>query len=200
MRCFRLALPLLILATSVSAQQAEDAMLGEIMRLRGRVTFLEDQLQKREEQVASMGKDLKSLADAIGEAKDRLGPASLGPAFLQAPPTPSDTVGVAKLGVLQPRFEVDSALRHDLVTLKLKRIDAGGVHLVADLEIGSDVLGTDLPLDQNGALYVLDWSTGEGFNYSLVLRDGATGKSAAQVQIKQNQSQGRMLFVGYKLD
>jgi len=32
------------------------------------------------------------------------------------------------------------------------------------------------------------------------LRDAATGRSAALVQVKQLQNQGRFLFVGYKLD
>jgi hypothetical protein len=178
----------------------EEAMLGEINRLRGRVAFLEDQLKQRDEMLAGMSKDLKSLADALGDVKERLGPAPLGGPFLQSPPSPSDSVGVAKQLVLQPRLEVDSALRHDVVQLKLKRIETSGVRLVAELEIGTDVLGVDLPIDQNGAVYALEWSTSEGFNYNLVLRDSATGRSAALVQVKQLQNFGRIIFVGYKLD
>jgi hypothetical protein len=178
----------------------EEAMLGEINRLRGRVAFLEDQLKQRDEMLAGMGKDLKSLADALGDVKERLGPAPLGGPFLQSPPSPSDSVGVAKQLVLQPRLEVDSALRHDVVQLKLKRIETSGVRLVAELEIGTDVLGVDLPVDQNGAVYALEWSTSEGFNYNLVLRDSATGRSAALVQVKQLQNFGRIIFVGYRLD
>ena len=71
---------------------------------------------------------------------------------------------------------------------------------VADLEIGSDTTGVDLPIDQNGAVYLLEWATSEGFNYNLVLRDAATGRSAALVQVKQLQNTGRFLFVGYRLD
>jgi len=190
----------LLLTVPAGAQQAEEAMLGEIGRLRSHVVFLEQQLRQRDEQLAGMGKDLKALADALGDVKERLGPAPLGGPFLEAPPPPSDTVGVAKQVVLQPRLEIDSALRHDLVALRLRRIETGGIHLVAELEVGSDVLGVDLPIDQNGAVYLLEWSTSEGFNYNLVLRDAATGKSAATAQVKQLQAQGRFLFVGYRLD
>lgn len=189
----------LLLAAPPPAPQ-EEAMLGEIMRLRSRVVFLEEQLKQRDEQLANMGRDLKALADALGDVKERLGPAPLGGPFLEAPPPSSDTVGVAKQVVLSPRLEVDSALRHDLVALRLRRIETGGIHLVAELEVGTDVLGVDLPIDQNGAVYLLEWSTSEGFNYNLVLRDAVTGKSAASVQVKQLQPQGRFLFVGYRLD
>jgi hypothetical protein len=191
---------LLLHAVPAHAFQAEEAMLGEINRLRGRVAFLEDQLRQRDEQLAGMGKDLRALADALGDVKERLGPAPLGGPFLEAPPPPSDTVGVAKVVVLQPRLEVDSPVRHDLVTLRLRRIETSGVRPVADLELGADVLGVDLPIDQNGAVYLLEWSTSEGFNYNLILRDSITGRSAAQVQVKQLQNTGRFLFVGYKLD
>ena len=93
-----------LLAPPVHASQAEEAMLGEINRLRGRVIFLEDQLRQRDELLSGMGKDLKALADALGDVKERLGPAPLGGPFLDAPPPPSDTVGVAKQLVLQPRL------------------------------------------------------------------------------------------------
>ena len=191
---------LMLQALPAQAWQAEEAMLGEIGRLRGRVAFLEEQLRQRDEMLAGMGKDLKALADALGDVKERLGPAPLGGPFLDAPPPPSDTVGVAKQVVLQPRLEIDSSVRHDLVSLRLRRIETGGVRSVADLEIGSDTLGVDLPIDQNGAVYLLEWSTSEGFNYNLVLRDAATGRSAALAQVKQLQNSGRFLFVGYRLD
>lgn len=194
------AILILLHAVPVLAFQAEEAMLGEIGRLRGRVAFLEEQLKQRDEMLAGMGRDLRSLADALGDVKERLGPAPLGGPFLQSPPSPSDSVGVAKQLVLQPRLEIDSALRHDLVSLKLKRIETSGVRLVAELELGTDVLGVDLPIDQNGAVYALEWSTSEGFNYNLILRDSATGRSAALVQVKQLQNFGRIIFVGYKLD
>jgi len=200
LRILPVAAVLLLPVSPAPAQQAEEAMLGEIGRLRSRVVFLEDQLRQRDELLAGMGKDLKALADALGDVKERLGPAPLAGPFLQAPPQSADTVGVAKQVVLQPRLEVDSAVRHDLVALRLRRIETGGIRPVADLEVGSDVLGVDLPIDQNGAVYLLEWSTSEGFNYNLVLRDAATGKSAATVQVKQLQNQGRFLFVGYKLD
>jgi hypothetical protein len=201
MRRFVPVAAILILLHAVPARAfQEEAMMGEISRLRGRVVFLEEQLKQRDEMLAGMGKDIRSLADALGDVKERLGPAPLGGPFLQSPPTPSDSVGIAKQIVLQPRLEVDSALRHDLVSLKLKRIETAGVRLVAEFELGVDVIGVDLPIDQSGGLYSLEWSTSEGFNYNLVLRDSATGRSAALVQVKQLQNFGRIVFVGYKLD
>lgn len=185
---------------ALAVQGQEAAMLGEIGRLRAQVAFLEGQLKQRDEALADMGKDLKALADALGDVKERLGPSPLGAGFLQSPPQPSDTMGVAKVVVLQPRLEVDSALKHDLVELRLRRIETSGVRPVADLEIGTDSLGVDLPIDQNGAVYLLDWSTSEGFNYNLVLRDAASGRSASTVQVKQLQNQGRIVFVGYRFD
>ena len=200
MRPVPVLLVLTLYTAPVLASQAEEAMLGEISRLRGRVAFLEEQLKQRDDLLSGMGKDLKALADALGDVKERLGPAPLGGPFLEAPPPASDTVGVAKQVVLQPRLEVDSAVRHDLVSLRLRRIETSGVRTVADFELGVDVLGVDIPIDQNGAVYLLEWSTSEGFNYNLVLRDAATGRTATLVQVKQLQNSGRVLFVGYKLD
>jgi hypothetical protein len=58
----------------------------------------------------------------------------------------------------------------------------------------------DLPIDQNGALYLVEWSTSEGHAYNLVLRDGASGQPAASVPVRERQSEGRFALVGYRVD
>jgi hypothetical protein len=58
----------------------------------------------------------------------------------------------------------------------------------------------DLPIDQSGALYVVEWSTAEGHVYTLLLRDGASGQPAASVPVRDKQSEGRFVFVGYRVD
>jgi hypothetical protein len=119
--------------------------------------------------------------------------------FMAAPPPSSDAVGVAKTVVFAPRIEVDTIRRRDLVSLKLRRVEAGGARLIAEKELGNDE-GVDLPIDQNGALYIVEWSTTEGQTYNLLLRDGTSGQTAATAQVKVLQTQGRFLFVGYRTE
>ena len=83
--------------------------------------------------------------------------------------------------------------------LRVKRVEPGRLQPVGDAELGNDGVAV-LPIDQNGALYVVDWSTSEGHTYDLVLRDGASGQPAATVQVRPLQSQGRFVFVGYRFD
>ena len=125
--------------------------------------------------------------------------------FLSGPPPSTDAVGVSKVAVFAPRVVVDSARQHDSVFLKVRRVEAGAIRAVADVELGSDQMQVDLPLDQNGALYIVDWQTSEGQTYSLLLRDGSAGtdssaQPAATVQVKPLQNQGRFLFVGYRVE
>jgi hypothetical protein len=127
-------------------------------------------------------------------------PPSIAGPFLSGPPQSSDSAGVAKVAVFAPRLEIESTRRHDTVFLKLRRIEADGVQLLGEAEIGQDATGTDLALDKSGAIYVLEWSTSDGHNYNLLLKDGASGQTAAAVAVKQLQAQGRFLFVGYKLE
>jgi hypothetical protein len=63
-----------------------------------------------------------------------------------------------------------------------------------------DAVFADLPIDQNGALYLVEWSTTDGQSYNLVLRDGASGQPAATVPVKPLQNQGRFVFVGYRVE
>jgi hypothetical protein len=71
---------------------------------------------------------------------------------------------------------------------------------VAEVELTSDAPSVDLPLDQNGALYLVEWLTAEGQTYNLVLRDGASGQPAASAPVKALQAQGRFVFVGYRVE
>ncbi|HSD28042.1 MAG TPA: hypothetical protein VLL75_12115, partial [Vicinamibacteria bacterium] len=116
------------------------------------------------------------------------------------PPAGSDRLGVAKGAVFAPRVEVDSFLRHDTVLLKLRRVDASAVRPVAEVELTPDANGVDLPIDQSGALYLVEWSTSEGHVYNLVLRDGASGQPAASVPVKEKQNEGRFVLVGYRVE
>ena len=107
---------------------------------------------------------------------------------------------MAKSAVLAPRVEVESFLRHDTVVLKLRRVEATAVRTVAELELTPDASGVDLPIDQSGALYLVEWSTSEGHVYNLALRDGASGQLAASVPVKEKQNEGRFVLVGYRVD
>jgi len=187
-----------LVAAPASAQDAA-SLAAEISQLRGQIAFLESQLRQREQILDGIRKDVKSLADEMGEIKDR-GSSPLSGPFLAGPPPSSDSVGVAKVAVFAPRIEVDSSRRHDLVTLRVKRIEAGGAKAVEETQLGTDVVGVDVPIDQSGALYVVDWSTSEGVSYSLLLKDGASGQTAATVQVKPLQNEGRFILVGYRVD
>ena len=140
-----------------------------------------------------------ALGEDLGSLKDRLTTSVAGP-FLSGPPPSSDAVGVAKVAVFAPRLEIDAARRHDLLQVRVRRVEPGAVRVVGDVDFTSDQPGVDLPVDQNGALYVLEWSTSEGHAYSLSLRDGASGQTAAVVQVKPLQSKGRFIFVGYRVE
>jgi hypothetical protein len=190
----------LALALLLHPQSDAAEMAGEVNRLRGRVAYLESQLAQRDEALGGIRAELRALAKAIAEATPPSPAAPIAAAFLAGAPPSSDLVGVAKVAVFDPRIDVDSARRHDLVTLRVRRLESLGSKSGGELELGTDVDGLDLPLDQNGALYVVDWSTSEGHTYALVLRDGATGLPAATVQVKPQQHEGRFIFVGYRTE
>jgi hypothetical protein len=186
----------------LAAQGAPDfsaQLAGELAFLRGQVLFLQTQVQQRDEAMANMKTEMHSISEAVGGLRDRVASPLAGP-FLEGPPPSSDSVGVAKVAVFAPKVEVDASQRHDVVLLKVRRIEAGAIRAVGEVELGTDVNSVDLPLDQNGALYVVDWSTSEGYNYSLILRDGASHQSAATVMVKQLQNEGHFILVGYRID
>ncbi len=174
--------------------QEADALRSEVNRLQSEVTVLRSSLLL----LGSVREELAGVREDLRELKDR--PQPVAAPFLAAPPTGSDRLGVAKGAVLAPRVEVESFLRHDTVVLKLRRVEATAVRTVAELELTPDASGLDLPIDQNGALYLVEWSTSEGHVYNLVLRDGASGQPAASVPVKEKQSEGRFVLVGYRVD
>jgi len=173
--------------------------LSEIRGLQAQVASLHRELRERGEVVEVLKKEMGALGEDMGALKDRLTTSVAGP-FLSGPPPSSDAVGIAKVAVFAPRLEIDAARRHDLLQVRVRRVEPGAVRVVGDLDFTSDQAGVDLPLDQNGALYVLEWSTSEGHAYSLSLRDGASGQTAAVVQVKPLQSKGRFIFVGYRVE
>jgi hypothetical protein len=179
------------------APQEAAALEAELRSLQQQVRDLERSLKERDEVAAEMGRSLKAMVADVSEVRDRLlAPAA---AFAAAPPPSSDAVGIAKTVVFAPRLEVDAGKRRDIVFLRVKRVDPGRLQPVAEVELGNDGV-VRLPLDQNGALYVVEWSTTEGHAYEMVLRDGATGLPAATVQVRPELSRGRFVFVGYGLE
>jgi hypothetical protein len=192
------AFSLMLLAPQASASSAD--LVAEIGHLRGQVAFLETQLAKKDEALDAMRRDIRALGDEVGGLRERMAPTPLAGPFLAAPPSSSDLVGVAKVAVFNPRVEVDASRRHDAVSFKVRRVETGALKPVGDVDLGTDQDGVELPLDQNGALYVVDWSTSEGSSFALVLKDGASRLPVATVQVKQYQKEGRFILVGYRLD
>jgi hypothetical protein len=178
--------------------EAGAALRSEVGRLKGEVTVLQGAVRDRDALLGTVREELAGAREDLRELRER--PQPVAAPFLAAPPPSSDKLGVAKTAILAPRVEVDSFLRHDTVVLKLRRVEAGAVRTVAELELTPDASGVDLPLDQNGALYLVEWTTSEGHIYNLVLRDGASGQPAASVPVKEKQSEGRFAFVGYRVD
>jgi hypothetical protein len=187
-------LALLLLA----APQEADALRSEVARLERQLALLHGALRERDALLDTVREALAATREDLREIKDR--PQPVAAPFLAAPPPSSDRLGVARTAVFAPRVEVESFLRHDTVTLKVRRVEAGAVRTVADVELTPDASGVDLPIDQSGALYVVEWSTSEGHAYNLVLRDGASGQPAASVPVKERQSEGRFVLVGYRLE
>lgn len=176
-------------------------MAAEMRGVRFELDALGRTLKDRDD--ARVGFERDTRAD-LGALKERVaalaGQPLLAAAFLASPPPSSDSLGVAKTPVFAPRLNVDAVRRHDTLFLKLRRIEPGAVKLVAELELAGSEPALDLPVDQNGALYVLEWSTSEGFNYTLTLRDGASDQTAASVQVRPLQNQGRFLYVASRLE
>ena len=184
-----LAIPLILAVVLVSQTPSSDvsALQAELERLRGTVSALERKARDRDEALDGLKGDLKAVEAGITELRSR-----------PVTPPSSDAVGVAKTVVFAPRIEADTLKRRDIVTLKVRRVDAARVQFIGERELGEE--GVDLPIDQNGALYIVDWSTTEGPTYSLVLRDGTSSQAAATAQVGIRQTQGRFIFVGYRAE
>ncbi|HET9314412.1 MAG TPA: hypothetical protein VFQ51_02440 [Vicinamibacteria bacterium] len=173
-------------------------VMAEMRALREQVALLEIALRQREAALGEMQTQLRALGSDLAEVKDRTTAPPPSSAFMGGPPLASDAVGVAKAVVFAPRLEGDNVRRRDLVKVRVRRVEPGGFRPVGEVELGQD--GTvDLPIDQNGALYVADWSTGEGQTFTLVLRDGASLQEAASCKVRPELAQGHFFFVGYRL-
>jgi hypothetical protein len=176
----------------------DSALRAEVERLQSTVKSLETKVRARDDALDALKADLKAVEGGVVELRSRPVTPPSGP-FMAAPPPSSDAVGVAKTVVFAPRIEVDTLKRRDLVILKVRRVEASGVQLVGEKELASEE-GVDLPIDQNGALYIVDWSTTEGQAYNLLLRDGTSGQTAATAQVRLQQTQGKFIFVGYRAE
>ena len=195
-----LEIPLVLAALLAPQAPAPDdsALRAEVERLQGTVKSLERKARERDEALDALKVDLKAVEGGVTELRSRPVTPPSGP-FMAAPPPSSDAVGVAKTVVFAPRIEVDTLKRRDLVILKVRRVEASGVQLVGEKELASEE-GVDLPIDQNGALYIVEWSTTEGQAYNLLLRDGTSGQTAATAQVRLQQTQGKFIFVGYRAE
>jgi hypothetical protein len=178
--------------------QDADALRSEVTRLQSEVALLRGALSERDSLLGTVREELAGTRADLRELRDR--PQPVAAPFVASPPAGSDRLGVAKGAVLAPRIEVESFLRHDTVLLKLRRVEAAAVRTVAEVELTPDASGADLPIDQSGALYLVEWTTSEGHVYNLVLRDGASGQPAASVPVKEKQAEGRFAFVGYQVE
>jgi hypothetical protein len=174
-----------------------EPVLAEMRGLRQQISLLELAIRQRDAALDEMRGQMRSLGSELAEVKERSAPPPSS-AFIGGPPLASDAVGVAKTVVFAPRLEGDNVRRRDLVKVRVRRVEPGGFRPVGEVELGQD--GTvDLPIDQNGALYVADWSTGDGQTFTLILRDGASHQEAASVKVRPEQAEGVFLFVGYRL-
>jgi len=183
----------------LAAPQGEGmGMALEMMRgVRLEILELRKEIARREELLEGVRGELAGMRE---ESRRDRSAAPLATPFLASPPPSSDSLGVAKSAVFAPKIDAESPRRRDLVLLKVKRIEPGGLRTVAELEFVPDAVSLDLPLDENGALYLVEWSTTDGQTYNLVLRDGASGQPAATVPVRPYQSSGRFVFVGYRVE
>jgi hypothetical protein len=158
---------------------------------------LRDQLREVDTSIQTMQKE---LGREIAYVRERFS-LVIATSFLTSPPPSSDSVGVARVPVFGPRLEADTSRHRDSLNVRIKRVEASGMRVIgADLEVTSGQPSVPLPVDQNGALYVVEWWTSEGFNYPVQIRDGATEQPVATVQVRPQQNKGRFLYVGYRLD
>jgi hypothetical protein len=192
------ALALVVLLAAQESGPDMRPFMAEMREMRRQIVLLETALRERATALDLMAGQVRAVQSDVADIKARPVPPSSP--FMGGPPASSDTVGVAKTVVFAPRLEADNTRRRDLVKIRVRRLEAGGSRPVGgEVELGSDGF-VDLPIDQNGGLYVADWSTTDGQTFTLTLRDGATGQEAASAKVQTLQSQGHFLFVGYRLD
>jgi hypothetical protein len=191
------ALALVVLLAAQESGPDLRPFLVEMREMRQQIALLEIALRNRAQALDAMAEQVRAVQGDVADIKGR--PVPPASPFMGGPPPSSDTVGVAKTVVFAPRVEADNTRRRDLVKLRVRRLEAGGSRPVGEVELGSEGF-VDLPIDQNGGLYAVDWSTTDGQTFTLTLRDGATGQEAASAKVQTLQSQGHFLFVGYRLE
>jgi hypothetical protein len=191
------ALALVVLLAAQESGPDLRPFLVEMREMRQQIALLEVALRERAAALDAMAGQVRAVQADVADIKGR--PVPPASPFMGGPPPSSDTVGVAKTVVFAPRVEADNTRRRDLVKIRVRRLEAGGSRAVGEVELGSDGF-VELPIDQNGGLYVADWSTTDGQTFTLTLRDGATGQEAASAKVQTLQSQGHFLFVGYRLE
>jgi hypothetical protein len=190
--------PLLALLLLAGPQDSQ-ALRAEVDRLEARVATLGAEVLERDELLGSVREELRAVRAEVRKLSERTprGPAAT---FLGGPANGSDRFGVARVAVFAPRIEVESPVRHDTIYLTLKRVETSALRTIAEVELTPDLGGVDLPLDENGGLYLVEWETTEGQVYNLVLRDGASLQPAASVAIREYESKGLFVFVGYRVE
>jgi hypothetical protein len=171
---------------------------AEMERIEARVAALDAAVAERDGLLATVRDELGAVRQEVKQLR-QTPPRAPAATFLAGPANGSDRFGVARASVFAPRVE-DSALRHDTVYLTLKRIETTAVKTIGEVELTPDLNGVDLPLDENAALYLVEWETTEGHVYNLVLRDGASGQPAASVTVTEYESRGLFVFVGYRVE
>jgi hypothetical protein len=163
-----------------------------------------EEIEALRSEVQKMGSSIQAMSKELGRelafVRDRLS-LVIATTFLASPPASSDVVGVARVPVFGPRIEAETSRQRDSLNLKVRRYDPSGLRPVgADIEVASGQLQVVLPVDQNGALYVVDWWTSEGYTYTIQLRDGASELNVASAQVRPLQNRGRFFYVAYKLE
>jgi hypothetical protein len=191
------ALALVVLLAAQESGPDMRPLVAEMREMRQQIALLGIALRERAEAFEAMAGQVRAVQADVADIKGR--PVPPASPFMGGPPPSSDTVGVARTVVFSPRVEADNTRRRDLVKIRVRRLEAGGSRAIGEVELGSEGF-IDLPIDQNGGLYVADWSTTDGQTFTLTLRDGATGQEAASAKVQTLQSQGHFLFVGYRLE
>lgn len=191
------ALALVVLLAAQESGPDLRPFLLEMREMRQQIALLGTALRERDEALSAMAGQVRAVQSDVADLKGR--PVAPASPFMGGPPPSSDTVGVAKTVVFAPRVEADNTRRRDLVKIRVRRLESGGSRPVGEVELGADGF-VELPIDQNGGLYIADWTTTDGQTFTLTLRDGATGQEAASAKVQTLQSQGHFLFVGYRLE
>lgn len=193
-------LPCLPLAAIVLAPTAQAAEEGQALgQLQGQMAALHVGLREALGRLAALREEVGALRAGLERPPGNETVALAAP-FLASPPDGSDAVGIARAPVFEPRVEPEASAVHDAVQLRVLQMEPEGARLVGELSVAAEPGGVPLPLSRNGALYVVEWSTPQGFEFKLVLRDGASGQPAATVQVRPYNSEGRFVFVGYRVE